>query len=195
MNRVLNHMKMQAALQMGALVNTKVGLVDSYDPKTYSCKVRLQPEDPDNPSGSLTGWLPISSMWAGNGFGILAPPAYDQQVLVHFIDGDLDSGIVSGMIFNGITRPVVIPQGECHIIHRSGSFLKFLNDGTISTDATINHRGDLNVDGNITATGDVSDSKGSMDTMRDQHNEHDHTGDGNANPPAPTSTPVNGRME
>lgn len=189
MEKILNHLRIQAALGRGEVVQTKIGLVDGYDPKTHCCKVRLQPEDPDNPAATLTGWIPVSSVWAGNGFGIFAPPGHDQAVLVHFVDGDIDSGVISCGVFNDLSVPLQVPQGECWVVHKGGASLRFLNDGTILTTGTLNHDGDLNV------TGDVSDAKGSMQTMRDQHNAHTHTGDGAANPPGPTSSPVSGRME
>ena len=149
---LLNIMRMQSALEQGRRVFSKLGLVDSYDSENYCCKVRIQPEDPENPAGSLTGWLPIMALCAGNGFGIQVGLKVETQVKVSFIEGDIHSGVVELCQFNDVDRPMSVPEGEIWIKHEKGATLKFLNDGTIATTATINHKGDLNVDGSVTST-------------------------------------------
>jgi len=58
---------------------------------------------------------------------------------------------------------------------------------TLKTDGSIEIKGDLNVIGNITATGDISDSASTLDAMRNAYNPHTHI-DSSTNP---TSAPDN----
>ena len=45
---------------------TRQGTVTAYDPDNYAVKVQLQP------TGEETGWIPLSSPWVGNGWGLAA---------------------------------------------------------------------------------------------------------------------------
>ena len=83
----------------------RVGLVTSYDPKTHSAKVKLQP------SGQETGWIPIARQHMGNGWGLaigLTPGDGDttgDQVEVTHHDGDLDAGRITGMYHSDQDQP------------------------------------------------------------------------------------------
>lgn len=124
MRKLLNAMKMQAGLSSES-PSMRMGLVSSYDPNQYAVKVLIQPEDIE------TGWLPISSEWAGNGWGLFAPPPIGSMVKVEFLEGDFEAGIVNKALFNDEDRPLNVPAGEFWLVHKSGSLLKFHNDGTV----------------------------------------------------------------
>lgn len=129
MKQLINHMRLQAQLAQGRAAVTRAGIVTSYNPATYAVKVRIQPEDVE------TGWLPLGSAWVGNGWGLFTPPSAGDMVHVEFIEGDNDSGIVCNRLFSDGDRPLSVPSGELWMVHRSGSVLKFKNDGTVEISA------------------------------------------------------------
>ena len=152
MGGMLNAMRLQAHRAMSEQANTRVGLITSYDPSNFSVRVNLQPE------GFLTGWLPLCSPWIGNGWGMFAAPSVGDMVAVHFFGGDLEAGFVEGRLFNDIDRPLPVPASEFWLAHKSGSFLKFTNDGNVSVHsnadlvATVGGNMTATITGNLTAT-------------------------------------------
>lgn len=126
MKRLLNQMKLYGAMVASTNnTSTRFGVVDSYDPDNYCCKVILKPED------TMTGWLPITSPWVGNGWGLFMPPSIGDVVDVHFQEGDPDAGYVSLRFYDDESRPVHCESGVFYLIHKSGSAMKFNNDGTV----------------------------------------------------------------
>ena len=156
MDRLLNTLKGQAAGQDQASGAPRFGLVTSVDPATATARVTLQPE------AVLTGWLPILTLWAGHGWGLFCPPSPGDQVLVIPQEGDAEHGLIVAASWSNQAVPPPTPSGEFWLIHRSGSFIKLLNDGTIQV------KGDLHV------AGDVYDSHGALGALRQHYNEHVH---------------------
>lgn len=146
----------------------RLATVSSVDPETACARVVHQPE------GVLSGWLPVLSLWAGNGWGLVCLPAPGDQVLVLPHDGDPASGIVVGSIFSDNHRCPATKLGEFWLVHQSGTSLRMANDGTVRIS------GDLHVDG------DVFDRLGSLSRLRNAHNAHIH----NDAVGRPTSTPT-----
>ena len=143
---------MAAAQQVGAGVKrTQMGTVSAYNPATYSVKVLLQP------SAIESGWLPIQTAWVGNGWGLQAGPTLGDLVTVQFQEGDQDAGVVMGSVYNTQDRPQSVPSGEAWMQHKSGSFLKFHNDGSVEINtagnlkATVGGNATIAVSGNITS--------------------------------------------
>jgi len=196
MQALLNAMRAQAQLVDGNRATVRLGLVTSYDPGNYCAKVRLQPEDVE------TGWLPVVSPWTGNGWGLFAPPTAGDLVEVQFQEGHIETGFICQRFYNDADRPLSVQSGEFWLVHASGSFLKFHNDGSVEVhsaqdlNATVgaaanltvagavtgsaaawNLTGDLTVTGNITASVDLFDhgaGKGSLQHVRDNYNTHTH---------------------
>ncbi|MCG5077025.1 type VI secretion system Vgr family protein [Paraburkholderia tagetis] len=50
-------------------------------------------------------WVRVSSAWAGTGFGVLQVPRIGQEVIVDFLNGELDRPIVTGRIYNAEQMP------------------------------------------------------------------------------------------
>jgi uncharacterized protein involved in type VI secretion and phage assembly len=50
--------------------------------------------------GGETAWLPVASSYAGKGYGAYILPEKDDQVIVGFLNGDPQSGIVLGSLWN-----------------------------------------------------------------------------------------------
>jgi len=46
-------------------------------------------------------WIRVSQAWAGKGWGVIAMPRAGQEVLVTYVDGDLDRPLVTGIVYNG----------------------------------------------------------------------------------------------
>ena len=149
-------MRMHSLLAMQGRAAVRLGLVSSYDPVNYCVKVRLMPEDAE------TGWLPIVSPWVGNGWGMFSPPTPGDMIEVQFQEDAIDAGFACMRFFNDSDRPLNVPSGEFWLVHKSGSFLKFHNDGTVelnaagtltSTAPQWNHTGPMHITGDVTITG------------------------------------------
>jgi phage baseplate assembly protein gpV len=167
MQRLLNAMKSHAAAMDRAAGQPRFGLVTSVDPQRYAARVALQPE------GVVTGWLPILSAWVGSGWGLVCPPAPGDQVLVLPQEGNAEHGIIVGGSFSDLARPPQgAPPGEFWLVHRSGSFLKLANDGSVR------------VSGDLHVSGDVFDRHGSLAQLRGHYNQHTHPGSAGT-PPSP----------
>jgi phage baseplate assembly protein gpV len=156
MDRLLNALKAHSAAQDQSSGVPRFGIVTSVDPATATARVTLQPE------AVLTGWLPLLSPWAGAGWGLFAPPSPGDQVLVIPQEGDAEHGLVLAASWSASTPPPATPPGELWIVHRSGTFLKLQNDGTVQV------HGDVHVDG------DVYDRHGSLAALRGHYNAHLH---------------------
>jgi uncharacterized protein involved in type VI secretion and phage assembly len=134
------------------------GTISGYDPSSHSVKVTVQPE------GFDTGWIQLSALGVGNGWGVLTGPQLGDEVAVSFDGGDLNLGHVTGRYFSDVAPPPAVPSGETWVVHKSGSLLKFHNDGTVeikaaggmSYTATAHQfHGPITTDNSITAAGDV----------------------------------------
>jgi len=161
-----NAVKARAGGMDGLAGVARFGLVSSFDPSAYAARVMMQPEN------VLSGWLPILSAWVGAGWGLAAPLSPGDQVLVLAQEGHSEQGVIVGCVWSAVDAPMPAPAGELWLQHQSGSFLKLLNNGTISLQA-----GTVNVNGNLVVTGDISDLNGAHGTMaalRDAHDNHTH---------------------
>lgn len=163
MDDFLNIVKARAAQLDQGWGQARLGTVTSVDPDTYTARVAIQPEN------VLSGWLPIASLWVGNGWGLACPPSPGDQVLVISHEGDSQQGLLIGRIWSKAAKPVAATSGEFWMVHEKGSYLKLLNDGSIeSCTGTWTHHGDF------IATGNVYDAHGSVASLRIHYNEHTH---------------------
>lgn len=163
MDSFLNLIKAHASRLDQGWAQPRLATVTSVDTATATVRVKVQPE------GVLSGWLPVASAWVGNGWGLACPPSPGDQVLVIWQEGDAEHGIVVGRLWSSNVPAPVAASGEIWLVHKSGSFLKLLNDGSIASAApSWNHTGDLHV------SGDVYDGKGALSRLRGHYNEHVH---------------------
>lgn len=137
MHAIQNQMRMLAQLSQNERMDDAKGVVVSYDPDSYAARVVLKPAD------VLTGWLPIAAEWVGNGWGMFCPPSIGDLVAVAFTAADSGSGTITGRIFNDEDRPLSVPSGELWLVHKSGQYLKLLNDGTIESHGAWLHKGSM----------------------------------------------------
>lgn len=126
MEDILNVVRREAERVQARATTWAAGAVDSYDKKTHSAKVKLQPE------GTLTGWLPLNSIGVGNGYGIHAAPKVGDPVLVHFQEGDREAGSIMGRFFTDKHPPVEIEEGEFLIQHETKTKAFFKKDGSLT---------------------------------------------------------------
>lgn len=164
MDRFLNALKAHAGALDQAQGQPRFGTVSSVDPSAATARVLLQPE------GVLTGWLPVLSPWIGAGWGLACPPLPGDQVFVLPQEGDAEHGVIVGRAYSDAQRAPVAPAGELWLVHRSGSFVKLQNDGTVQ------------VSGDLHVAGDVYDRHGSLDRLRQHYDGHVHGA-------SPTPTP------
>src|SRR5450755_4637887 len=115
MNGLRNHMRLEAERAQSIEARTRIGIVDGYDPSHYSVKVRIQPEN------ILTGWMPLTSPWVGNQWGMYAPPSLGDIVDVHFQQNSSNAGFVVQKFFSNTVKPLAVPSGEFWLAHKSGS--------------------------------------------------------------------------
>lgn len=157
MKALINLMRKQSGLVNDQRSTTRIGTVDAYDPNYYMAKVALQPE------GTITGWLPLGSQFVGNGWGLFCAPSIGDMVEVEFEGDNIEAGICCHRFFNDIDRPLNVPSGEFWIVHKTGSLLKFHNDGSVEVETA----GDLNAtvggQANLTVTGKVIASAQEVD--------------------------------
>lgn len=67
-------------------------------------------------------WLRVAQIWAGAGFGALFLPRIGHEVLVAFLDADLDRPIVTGTVYNGLnTPPYNLPADKTKSTFKSNS--------------------------------------------------------------------------
>lgn len=50
-------------------------------------------------------WIRVVQSWAGKGWGVIAMPRVGQEVLITYVDGDLDRPLVIGIVYNGDNPP------------------------------------------------------------------------------------------
>jgi hypothetical protein len=149
MHGLLNAMRLQA-MQADSKVVMMLGTVFGYNPNNYTAKVMLQPDNIE------TEALPIASPLVGNGWGFFAPPTDGDVVEVTFQEGDLSSGIIGLRLFTNSARPANVPSGEFQLIHQSGSFLKFHNDGSVEIKSSQNITAICGGDMTATVTGKMT---------------------------------------
>jgi len=71
-------------------------------------------------------WIRVSQAWAGKGWGVIAMPRVGQEVLITYVDGDLDRPLVTGIVYNGDNpTPYDLPKD----IRYSGMVTRSLRHG------------------------------------------------------------------
>jgi phage gp45-like len=82
--------------------------------------------------GKETGWIPVGTIMAGKGYGIIAIPDQGTEVTVIFDGGDLQNGKVILANFNAIdTPPQGLYPGELYISSKFGSKIHLDYNGHI----------------------------------------------------------------
>jgi phage baseplate assembly protein gpV len=144
-----NLIRREVALVLSTRGTTRIGLVTDYDPNNHAAKVAYQPD------GTLSGWIPVGTAAAGDSYGIHFAPQVNDQVMVHFLEGVHDTGVIGMRLYSDQDPPLPVPAGELWMVQSSGSLLKFHNDGSVecasNADLTVTVGGDLTA----TVSGDM----------------------------------------
>lgn len=161
-----NAVKARASALDGMAAQARFGIVSSFDSAAYAARVMMQPEN------LLSGWLPVLTQWVGAGWGMAAPLSPGDQVMVLAQEGDAEQAVVIGRVWSNAELPPVTPVGELWLAHKSGSFIRLQNDGTIAMQAeTVSIAGDLVISGEIS---DRGGAHGSLDSLRQAYDRHVH---------------------
>ncbi|WP_337022558.1 MULTISPECIES: baseplate assembly protein [unclassified Pantoea] len=197
MRALLNIMAATARQSAAGDSGTRQGIVTAYDPDLYAVKIQLQP------TGEETGWIPLSSPWVGNAWGMAAGPMIGAVAEVEFDSGLAGVGMAVGQFYNDEDRCPGPPSGEFWLIHQSGSLLKFLNSGDVllsakkklTYDAPVHHftGGDVCVDANLKVVKDIFDNNGrygAIQRIRTVYNGHIHLEKGQGNFTDPPKKPM-----
>lgn len=133
----------------------KIGYITAYDPKRYAVRVRIEPESYANEQAGVpnpvveTNWIPVYRPFGGDTWGFKSPPnadpspPYGDQAVILFPDGG--HGVAFVGFYNKVEKAYTSrkigdpndatdPQpaaGEWQYVHKTGSFIKFRNDGTV----------------------------------------------------------------
>ncbi|PHM38805.1 type VI secretion system tip protein TssI/VgrG [Xenorhabdus innexi] len=59
----------------------------------------------DEAGDNSSCWVRVAQGWNGNGFGFMAIPRIGQEVIISYLNGDIDRPIVTGCNYNGRNRP------------------------------------------------------------------------------------------
>lgn len=193
MEEVMNAVRREAARTHARTAQPRMAIVSSYNPETYSVKVKLMPE------GIETGWAPLASQQVGNGWGLFSPPSIGDQVVVVFQEGSGGSPVVIGSIYNDEDRPVVgdiqgTPDGEARIVNQSGARIRLLKNGQIEirqkagTQVLLNPDGSVDINAPVVRAGALGAlfRKLVMDNFMATYNSHTH--------PANNTPPNSGLM-
>jgi phage baseplate assembly protein V len=159
LGKLSNAQRAAVARVMADRVAMRYALVTNYDPATHMAQVNIMPEE------IQSGWLPIAVHWVGNGFGLYVGLDVGNQVVVAHIEGDPNAGIIIGRLNSDSEVPPSVPAGEGHIVHTSGSFLKFTNDGKVSVNSASDMDFNSGRDINMTAARNVTVLDGNSNSL------------------------------
>ncbi|MGV3532527.1 MAG: type VI secretion system Vgr family protein, partial [Chthoniobacteraceae bacterium] len=76
-----------------------------YTDKHGRVKVQFHWDREGTKNEGSTCWVRVSQPWAGKGWGSVSIPRIGQEVVVDFLEGDPDSPIIVGRVYNGECTP------------------------------------------------------------------------------------------
>ena len=191
---MIETIKRIVADMIGLQAKTQYGTVTAYNPNDYTVRVMLQPE------GVETGWIPLATPWAGNNLGAVFGPALNDQVRIDFAGGEVEAALAGGRFFNVNSVPPIVQSGQAAIVDKAGSYVRLNNDGTItlgastgitSTTPLLKQVGNMEVDGNVTVTQNISDlggAHGTIGALRTAYDGHYHSDPQGGNTGLPSVT-------
>ncbi|MCG3472289.1 type VI secretion system tip protein VgrG [Xenorhabdus bovienii] len=73
--------------------------------KDGAIKVHFHWNRYDKADDGASCWVRVAQGWNGHGFGFMAIPRIGQEVIISYLNGDIDRPIVTGCVYNGLNRP------------------------------------------------------------------------------------------
>lgn len=178
---LLNAVRRDAAAMDAQRGQPRFATVTSVNPHNVTVQASIQPD------GVLSGWMPMATAAIGNGWGILCLPNVGDQVICVPHDGDADNLVVIGAVYSDPQQPPSgAKSGEFWLVHQQGAFIKLLADGTIASNGTWNHTGDMRV------TGEVYRGYGGGDQVSLGRHTHTQGADSAGDGEVPTNAPTAG---
>ncbi len=183
MMHLTNHIRQIVTGMLARQGVSRWGIVETVNPSGPTATVKLMPD------GVITGALPIKCLSAG-AVQVIALPSPGDQVQVHADNGDAEHGVIAMAAHGGPLTAAISPvtgkpaqSGEFGIF--IGPLYMHLANGKIYMGG-----GDLVLNGNMTATGNVTAGMGGGDQVDLLNHTHDYMpGSGS---PTPTSAPIAG---
>ncbi|HEY2454143.1 MAG TPA: phage baseplate assembly protein V [Scandinavium sp.] len=167
----------------------KYGNIHSVQADPPTCRVTFG-VDPISGQEHISDWLNWSTR-SDSEVNDWSMPAVGAQVIVFSPGGETDNGLVFPAGFSGDRPPPSTEPGQHVTQYSDGATVMYdatahamavtLPDGgkvTVIATGGLKLQGDTEIDGNLTVTKDISDSKGTMQAMREVHDEHDHNENG-----------------
>ncbi|MEQ6340989.1 MAG: type VI secretion system tip protein VgrG [Gammaproteobacteria bacterium] len=92
----------QSAIVVGAHGETTPNGADEiYCDRLGRVRIRFHWQDPSEDSSGSTAWVRVAQRSAGNGMGSHFLPRIGQEVLVQFLESDIDRPVIIGALYNG----------------------------------------------------------------------------------------------
>ncbi|WP_260249805.1 type VI secretion system Vgr family protein, partial [Morganella morganii] len=91
-----------------------------YTNEQGAVKVYFHWDRRGNPDHSASCWLRVAHGWNGNGYGFMSVPRIGQEVIVSYLNGDIDKPIITGCTYNGRNNPPLnLPQEKTRTTFRT----------------------------------------------------------------------------
>jgi phage baseplate assembly protein gpV len=109
----------------------RYAMATSWDPKTHMVKVMLQPE------GVESGWLPVHTMSAGDGYGHMTGivtgdgTKTGEQLEITHQEGEFEAGAVTARVHSKQQPPPSLESGEQLFLAYFKQFIKFDKNGQV----------------------------------------------------------------
>ncbi|BBU94793.1 type VI secretion system tip protein VgrG [Providencia rettgeri] len=72
------------------------------------------------PNHSASCWVRVAQGWNGDGFGFMAIPRIGQEVIISYLNNDIDKPIITGCTYNGRNRPPIdLPKHKTRTTFRT----------------------------------------------------------------------------
>lgn len=126
LDRMMSQVRREIVRTMRKFHNPpRIGLVSSYDSQRHAVQIQFQPE------GTPSGWIPLTGLAVGNGYGIASAPNIGDPVEVHYQESDHLVARVITRHWSSQNKPPQLQPGEHVFIHQSGSTIYHKQDGTL----------------------------------------------------------------
>ncbi len=210
---------LNAKQQMPSFMPFAIGHVVAYDPTTnqVQCVIPAFPVI-DPKTGSMTGeysitpWMQLGSPWVGNGWGFqtspevgdAAAPWSGAQCAICIVSDETSASFVASLMYTQQDVPPdsTLVAGEAILKHKSGTNIKFHDDGGLTATSSSGAEINMEANGQIAVTvpsgqtfsvNGTSDALALVSLLVQAFNSHTHsgvqTGDGVSGTPVTSWTP------
>jgi type VI secretion system secreted protein VgrG len=103
---------------------------DIYTDKFGRVKVQFHWDRYGKGDDKSSCWIRVSQNWGGKGWGGMFIPHVGQEVIVHFLEGDPDSPLITGRVYNAENMPPVeLPAGKTQSVIRDHGSNRIIMEG------------------------------------------------------------------